>query len=88
MALKHTAVCLGDNCIDYYLPPIDRWFVGGNAVNVATYLANHEIETAYIGVVGDDENGQSICEALNTRQIDITYLETLAGKSVEIPFQV
>lgn len=58
------AVCAGDNCIDRYLPPFNRSFVGGNAVNVAVYLQKHGIPAAYIGVVGDDADGRRTLDAL------------------------
>jgi fructoselysine 6-kinase len=48
---------VGDNCIDRYLPPVDRSLVGGNAVNVAVNLRRAGHPAAYFGAVGDDEDG-------------------------------
>ena len=31
---------MGDNCLDRYLPPLERKFVGGNALNVAVGLSD------------------------------------------------
>ncbi|WP_368904706.1 PfkB family carbohydrate kinase [Taklimakanibacter lacteus] len=70
---------VGDNCIDRYLPPIDRALVGGNAVNVAVNLARAGHETAYFGAVGDDPEGRRTREVLASQSVDVTSLRTIAG---------
>ena len=75
------AVCVGDNCIDRYLPPIGRDFVGGNALNVAVHLQQAEILAAYVGVVGDDAEGRFISEGLRRSGVDTSHLEVLSGKT-------
>ena len=75
------AVCVGDNCIDRYLPPVNRSFVGGNALNVAVYLKQHGVPASYVGVVGNDGNGSRILEALRQREIDTTHLQVLPGET-------
>ena len=47
---------VGDNCIDSYFKT-GQAFPGGNAINVAVYLARLGIPVSYVGVVGDDEYG-------------------------------
>ena len=78
-----TAVCVGDNCIDYYLPPIDQKFVGGNAVNVAIYLQKAGIPTAYVGSVGDDSDGREIINQLQQQHLDLTYNRQLTGMTAQ-----
>lgn len=73
------AVCVGDNCIDYYLPPIERRFVGGNAVNVAVHLQRGGVPTSYVGVVGDDEAGQFILDRLRAEALDVSHIRVMKG---------
>lgn len=79
--MSTVAVCVGDNCIDRYLPPIARDFVGGNAVNVAVHLQQRGIPTAYVGVVGDDAGGRLVQASLCRTQVDISHLRVRPGKT-------
>ena len=72
---------IGDNCIDVYLPPVNKKYVGGCAVNVAIRLVNQGIEVSYMGVVGSDLNSEIICNSLSQRGLDISYLSQLKGPS-------
>jgi fructoselysine 6-kinase len=81
MALKTTAVCIGDNCIDHYLPPLEKRFVGGNALNVAVHIHQAGIPTAYIGAVGDDFEGRQTVEKLRKQGIDVSYVQVHPGKT-------
>ena len=76
-----TAIVLGDNCIDRYLPPVDEEFVGGQAVNVAAGLAAAGIPTAYAGVVGNDDAGRRIVAELVARAIDVSVVECRPGST-------
>jgi fructoselysine 6-kinase len=69
---------VGDNCIDRYLPPIDRALVGGNAVNVAVNLCRAGHQVSYFGAVGDDEDGARASALLARLDIDIRSLRTVA----------
>jgi fructoselysine 6-kinase len=69
---------VGDNCIDRYLPPVDRVFVGGNAVNVAVNLKQAGHAVAYFGAVGDDEEGGRTRAVLCRFGVDVTSLRTIA----------
>ena len=80
MAVKPVAA-MGDNCIDRYLPPLDREFVGGNAVNVAVGLRDLGHDVAYAGAVGDDEAGRSVVAALRARGIHVDHVQTIAGST-------
>jgi fructoselysine 6-kinase len=68
---------VGDNCIDRYLPPIDRALVGGNAVNVAVNLSQAGHEVAYFGAVGDDADGKRVRDVLARLAVDVTSLRTI-----------
>ena len=68
---------VGDNCIDRYLPPVDRSLVGGNAVNVAVNLRRSGHETAYFGAVGDDEEGLRTRAVLARLDVDVQSLKII-----------
>jgi len=72
---------IGDNCIDEYLPPENKKYVGGNAVNTAIHFANQGFEVSYMGVTGDDINSKIIRKSLCQRGIDISYLAEANGSS-------
>lgn len=76
-----TALVLGDNCIDRYLPPVSRVFVGGQAANVAAGFAAAGMRTAYAGVVGTDRAGRRIVDELGRRGIDLSAVEIVPGRS-------
>ena len=83
MAMRSIAVCIGDNCIDNYLPPIDRKFIGGNALNVAVHLQQGGIPTAYVGFVGDDMEGKIILDGLKSKGIDVSHVQVLTGRTAQ-----
>jgi fructoselysine 6-kinase len=70
-----TAVAVGDNCVDHYLPPIDHNFSGGNAVNVSVHLQRAGCPTAYIGAIGNDEDGKIILQDLTREGVDTTHVK-------------
>lgn len=72
---------IGDNCIDEYLPPENKKYVGGNAVNTAIHFVNQGIEVSYIGVTGSDIDSKIIRKSLDQRGIDISYLTEVKGSS-------
>lgn len=74
--MKTTVVCIGDNCIDEYMEPVNQKFIGGNALNVAVYLQRGGVSTAYIGAVGNDPTGRWILEDLRKIGIDVDYVQT------------
>lgn len=68
---------VGDNCIDRYLPPVDRSLVGGNAVNVAVNLSRAGHPAAYFGAVGDDEDGMRTRAVLTRLDVDVKSLKVI-----------
>ncbi len=81
MALTTVAVCVGDNCVDHYLPPLDRVFVGGNALNVAVALQRARTPAAYVGVVGDDADGRFVLERLHEQNVDVSHVRMAPGQT-------
>ncbi|WP_323985060.1 fructoselysine 6-kinase [Fusibacter ferrireducens] len=77
---KYKIATIGDNCIDYYVQTQEA-FPGGNPVNVAVYAKRLGHDAAYIGVVGDDENGQIIRKALKQKNVDISHLHVSSGST-------
>lgn len=69
---------VGDNCIDRYLPPMDRELVGGNAVNVAVNLQRLGYQAAYFGAVGDDAEGRRVRTVLAQLGVDLAALKVVA----------
>ncbi|HET7137166.1 MAG TPA: PfkB family carbohydrate kinase [Gaiellaceae bacterium] len=70
---RHRAViCIGDNCLDRYLPPVDRELVGGSCANVSVALASRGVETAYFGAVGRDVEGDRVLATLRKKNVDIS----------------
>lgn len=76
-----TALVLGDNCIDQYLPPVSRTFVGGQAANVAAGLAAAGVPTGYAGVVGTDHAGRRVVDELDRRGIDLSAVDIVPGRT-------
>lgn len=72
-------VTIGDNVIDIYADQ-SRGFVGGNCVNVAVYARRAgAAETAYFGVVGDDERGGDILRALREEGVAVSGVSRTPG---------
>lgn len=65
---------MGDNCLDHYLPPLDREFVGGNALNVAVGLRDLGHDVAYAGAVGSDRAGDAVLQAARGRGVDTAHV--------------
>ena len=74
------AVAVGDNCVDHYLPPIGLDFSGGNAVNVAVHLQRAGCPTAYIGAIGNDEDGKKLLQDIGREGVDTTHVKVYPGQ--------
>lgn len=70
---------VGDNCIDRFVPPVDEWLVGGNAVNVAVQLRLIGRPVQYFGAIGDDEGGRSVRSALAHHGVGLEHLAISAA---------
>ena len=72
--------CIGDNCVDYY-DETGESYPGGNPVNVSVYFQRLGLESSYIGVVGNDENGEMIIDALKKKNVDVSHVKVLEGNT-------
>jgi fructoselysine 6-kinase len=74
-------IAIGDNVVDVYKDR-NEMFPGGNALNVAV-LSRHygATETAFIGIVGDDVEGEHIIESLKSNHVDIRKIRKAYGES-------
>jgi len=53
-------VCvIGDNCVNIY-PKSGKSSVGGNGINSAIALKRNGIDAGYVGIIGNDEEGELI----------------------------
>lgn len=75
--MRSLAVCVGDNCVDHYLPPVNTNYSGGNAVNVAVHLQRSGCQAAYLGAVGDDPDGAQILSDLRREGVDTSRVKVL-----------
>ena len=71
--------CVGDNCVDEYLAPINRRFAAGNAINVAVGLLRAGFAVDYFGAVGDDMAGLQIVAALVRAGVGVDHVYRLHG---------
>lgn len=71
---------VGDNCMDVY-ENLNQAFPGGNPVNVAVYSVRLGGKASYTGVVGNDKYGKIMIEALKGKNVDISHLKVLSGKT-------
>lgn len=76
--LKIAAV--GDNCIDWYFLQ-EEAYVGGCSVNVSVYVKQLGGESSYIGIVGNDENGELVKSVLKEKKVDISHVHVKPGKT-------
>ncbi|QAB16633.1 sugar kinase [Leucobacter muris] len=71
---------LGDNIIDRF---VDRGidYPGGNAVNVAVYARRLGAEAGYLGVFGDDDEGDFLRRAVEAEGVDLRQAVVRTGES-------
>ena len=73
---------IGSNCIDFY-KDMDGGtsFPGGGPVNMAVYAKRIGHDASYIGLVGDDANGELMRNAISAKGVDTSHLHTVPGKT-------
>lgn len=79
-SMKFAAI--GDNCVDLYIST-GYYFPGGGPVNFAVHSRRLGIESSYIGVIGNDEKGRAIKDALMAEKVDVSFLLTADGPTAE-----
>jgi fructoselysine 6-kinase len=76
-------IAVGDNVVDYY-EDRGEMFPGGNAVNVAVFWKRYGVdEVAYIGIVGNDEEGDHIVGSIKLEKVDVSRVRRVIGPSGE-----
>lgn len=73
-------IAIGDNCIDNYIYQGEK-YVGGCSVNFSVYAKQLGGKTAYLGAVGQDDNGSLIVDALKERGVDVSHVHIMDGKT-------
>jgi len=71
---------IGDNVCDKYLPA-GVIYPGGNALNIAVFSRFLGCESAYLGVIGDDETGQHVYDVLREIGLDLSHCRFEAGEN-------
>lgn len=74
---------VGDNVVDYY-EDRGEMFPGGNALNVAVLWKRYGVEeVAYVGILGNDEEGDHILDSLKKEKIDVSKIRRGFGPTGE-----
>jgi len=74
-------VCvIGDNCVDIYHKS-GKSSVGGNGINSAIALKRNGIDAGYVGIIGNDEEGELILTTLKKEDIDCSRVAKLNKKT-------
>jgi fructoselysine 6-kinase len=81
---KPLVACIGDNRVDRYVGTAMSELVGGHAVNVAVRLSHAGMQSAYVGVVGDDAEGGRIRAALEAEGVDAEHVAVAGGRSTGV----
>ena len=63
--------CVGDNVVDIHYDK-KCCYPGGNAVNVSVYARHMGAYSAYVGVLGNDSEGQLVLSSLKTEGVDVS----------------
>lgn len=71
---------VGDNVVDRYRD-LGTMFPGGQALNVAVYARRAGVESAYLGVVGDDVAGRHVLGALVAEGVDTSHVQVRSGSN-------
>lgn len=72
----------GDNVVDRYINQNVR-YPGGNCINFAVYAKRMEIDAAYLGYWGEDEEAKMIQDAMKDIGVDISQCKVEAGTVTE-----
>lgn len=74
-------LAIGDNVVDVYMDR-NEMFPGGNALNVAVLAKQYGAEeTGFIGIVGNDAEGDHIIDSLEKNHVNISQIRRAYGES-------
>lgn len=71
---------LGDNVVDDYIDE-RTYYPGGNALNFSVFAKQLGAESAYLGIMGDDEPAQHIFSVLLKLGIDLSRARVVPGEN-------
>jgi len=67
---KLEVVGVGDNTVDIFINQ-GRYYPGGNCVNFSVFAKRLGAQSSYIGILGNDERGRHIYDALEKEDVNI-----------------
>jgi len=67
-------IAIGDNVVDRYIN-LNKFYPGGNALNVAVFAHRYGAMAAYIGCIGNDRAGQHIYNVLLEEGVDASRIQ-------------
>ena len=70
----------GDNVVDEYVNK-KIYYPGGNAYNFAAYSKMLGIDSAYLGIFGNDEAGEHVVSIAKTIGVDISRCRIMDGEN-------
>ncbi|MGF6953789.1 fructoselysine 6-kinase [Neobacillus sp. B4I6] len=71
---------IGDNVVDKYVYK-KTMYPGGNALNFSVYAKQLGVESAYLGVFGNDRAAEHIITTLKSLEIDISHCRQHEGEN-------
>ena len=74
------AACFSVAAMDYY-PQLKTTYPGGNSLNQSIRFRQMGYESAFVGAIGNDENGDRIMTLMQERDVDASHLLRLEGKT-------
>lgn len=78
--MSYRIATVGDNCMDVY-ENVGKAYPGGNPVNVAVYIVRMGGEAAYTGIVGSDDYGKLMIEAIADKGVDVSHVRVEEGST-------
>lgn len=77
-------ITIGNSVIDYY-PDLNKMYPGGSSLNVSVFCKRFGAkQSAFIGMIGTDEEGEHIEKVLNKEQINKDRIRKVVGKSSKV----
>lgn len=72
--------CFSVAALDYF-PQQNDYYAGGNSLNQAVRMKQLGLDTAFVGALGNDDNGDRIEDLLRRTGVDISHTHRLEGKT-------
>lgn len=71
---------IGDNVVDMYLSE-KKMYLGGNALNFAVFANRLGIDSAFVGVFGNDQRASFALDVLNQLNVDTSHSKAVPGEN-------